>query len=156
MRRASASSARRSSRSGPATSSSWRARPRGGAELLVVVGGDGTLNEVVNGIAGSQAELALLPNGTGQDFGRTYAIPSRFDAAVDVALNGVARTVDLGRVHHRTWAGDDAVRWFANVGSVGMSAAVAQRANTMSKALGGRTTFFYALVRDFFSGRTPT
>ncbi len=67
-----------------------------------------------------------------------------------MALNGVARTVDLGRVHHRTWAGDDAVRWFANVGSVGMSAAVAQRANTMSKALGGRTTFFYALVRVFF------
>jgi diacylglycerol kinase (ATP) len=40
-------------------------------DLLVVVGGDGTLNEVVNGVAGSDAELAILPAGTGQDFGRT-------------------------------------------------------------------------------------
>jgi YegS/Rv2252/BmrU family lipid kinase len=116
----------------------------------VVVGGDGTLNEVVNGVAGTDAELALLPNGTGQDFGRTYGIPTGFDAAVAVARDGVARTVDAGRVRYRTWGGDDAVRWFANVGSVGMSAAVAQRANTMSKALGGRVTFFYALVRVFF------
>ena len=103
----------------------------------------------MNGVAGSDVELALLPNGTGQDFGRTYGIPTRFDDAVRVARDGRARTVDAGRVRHRTWAGEDAVRWFANVGSVGMSAAVAQRANTMSKALGGRATFFYALVRVF-------
>jgi len=52
-------------------------------------------------------------------------------------------------VRYRTWAGDDAERWFANVGSVGMSGAVAQRANGMSKALGGKATFFYALTRVF-------
>jgi diacylglycerol kinase family enzyme len=52
-------------------------------------------------------------------------------------------------VSYRTWQGTDAERWFANVGSVGMSGAVAQRANGMSKALGGRLTFFYALTRVF-------
>ncbi len=107
------------------------------------------MNEVVNGVAGSGAEIALLPNGTGQDFGRTYGIPSKFDEAVGVARDGASRVVDAGRVTYRTWAGDEAVRWFANVGSVGMSAAVARRANSMSKALGGRITFFYALVRVF-------
>jgi YegS/Rv2252/BmrU family lipid kinase len=116
--------------------------------LLVVVGGDGTLNEVVNGAAGSGAELAVLPAGTGQDFGRTYGIPTRFDDAVRVALTGEARTIDVGRVTH---AGGE--RLFANVGSVGMSGAVARRANGMSKALGGRTTFYYALVREFATWR---
>jgi diacylglycerol kinase (ATP) len=113
-------------------------------DLLVVVGGDGTLNEVVNGVAGSNAELAILPAGTGQDFGRTYGIPTRFDDAVRVALAGEPTTIDLGRA---TFAGGE--RYFANVGSVGMSGAVARRANSMSKALGGRATFYYALVREF-------
>ena len=122
----------------------------GGARLVVAVGGDGTLNEVVNGIAGRDVELATIPLGTGMDFVRTYAIPTRFEDAVRVALHGATRTIDAGRVSYRTWAGDDAERWFANVGSVGMSGAVAQRANGMSKALGGKATFFYALTRVFF------
>jgi diacylglycerol kinase (ATP) len=122
----------------------------------VAVGGDGTLNEVVNGIAERSAEhhdveLATLPLGTGMDFVRTYGIPKRFDEAVRVALHGDTRTIDAGRVEYRTWSGHDAVRWFVNVGSVGMSGAVAQRANGMSKALGGKATFFYALARTFIA-----
>jgi YegS/Rv2252/BmrU family lipid kinase len=116
---------------------------------VVAVGGDGTLNEVVNGIAGRDAELATIPLGTGMDFVRTYGIPTRFDDAVRTALEGATRTIDAGRVSYRTWAGDEAERMFANVGSVGMSGAVAQRANGMSKALGGKATFFYALTRVF-------
>jgi diacylglycerol kinase (ATP) len=122
----------------------------GGARLVVAAGGDGTLNEVVNGIAGRDVELATIPLGTGMDFVRTYGIPTKFDDAVRVALDGATRTIDAGRVHYRTWGGDEADRWFANVGSVGMSGAVAQRANGMSKALGGKATFFYALTRVFF------
>jgi YegS/Rv2252/BmrU family lipid kinase len=121
----------------------------GGAKLVIAVGGDGTLNEVVNGIAGRDVELATIPLGTGMDFGRTYGIPRKFDDAVRVALGGRTRTIDAGRVRYRTWDGEDAERWFANVGSVGMSGAVAQRANGMSKALGGKATFFYALTRVF-------
>ncbi|HWB23416.1 MAG TPA: diacylglycerol kinase family protein [Gaiellaceae bacterium] len=118
-------------------------------DLLVVVGGDGTLNEVVNGIAGSNAEIAVLPAGTGQDFGRTYGIPPAFDDAVRIALEGTPRTIDLGRVTYQGREGKEAERYFANVGSVGMSGVVAERANSMSKALGGKATFFYALVRVF-------
>jgi diacylglycerol kinase (ATP) len=113
------------------------------------VGGDGTLNEVVNGIAGRDVDLATIPLGTGMDFVRTYGIPTKFDDAVRVAAGRNTRTIDAGRVSYRTWDGDDAIRWFANVGSVGMSGAVAQRANGMSKALGGKLTFFYALTRVF-------
>jgi YegS/Rv2252/BmrU family lipid kinase len=115
----------------------------------VAVGGDGTLNEVANGVAGSGAELASIPLGTGMDFGRTHGIPTRFDDAVRVAAGGEVRTIDAGRVHYRTRGGEEAERWYANVGSVGMSGAVAERANGMSKVLGGRATFFYALTRVF-------
>lgn len=119
-----------------------------GDRVLVVVGGDGTVNEVVNGAVGTSAEIAVLPAGTGQDFCRTHGIPSRFDDAVRVALEGGTRTIDLGRVE---LAG--ASRYFANVGSAGMSGAVARRANGMSKRLGGRATFFYALTREFLAWR---
>ncbi|MFL5954375.1 MAG: diacylglycerol/lipid kinase family protein [Gaiellaceae bacterium] len=120
-----------------------------GATLVVAVGGDGTLNEVVNGIVQRDVDLATIPLGTGMDFVRTYSIPTKFEDAVRVALDAAPRTIDAGRVRYRTWAGAEAVRWFANVGSVGMSGAVAQRANAMSKALGGKLTFFYALTRVF-------
>jgi diacylglycerol kinase (ATP) len=124
----------------------------GGADLVVVVGGDGTLNEAVNGLVAARrpAELATIPLGTGMDFVRTYGIPTKFDDAVRVVLEGATRTIDLGRVTYRSWSGAEEVRHFDNVGSVGMSGAVAKRANGMSKVFGGRLTFFYALVRVFF------
>jgi YegS/Rv2252/BmrU family lipid kinase len=115
--------------------------------LLVVVGGDGTVNEVANGVAGTGTEVAVLPCGTGQDFGRTHGVPSRFDAAVRTALGGGTKAIDLGRVE---WE-DGTSRFFANVSSAGMSGAVARRANAMTKALGGRATFFYALTREFLA-----
>lgn len=118
-----------------------------GESLLVVIGGDGTVNEVVNGAVSSGAEIAVLPSGTGEDFGRTHGIPSDFDGAVRVALDGRTRTIDLGRVEPESGSS----RYFANVGSVGMSGAVARRANAMTKRFGGRATFFYALTREFLA-----
>jgi diacylglycerol kinase (ATP) len=105
----------------------------------------------VNGLvrSGGTAELATIPLGTGMDFVRTHQIPTSFDDAVRTAVHGAPRTIDVGRVSYRKWSGAEMERYFANVGSVGMSAAVAQRANGMSKALGGKATFFYALVRVF-------
>jgi YegS/Rv2252/BmrU family lipid kinase len=117
--------------------------------LLVVVGGDGTVNEVVNGVAGTDAEIAVLPSGTGEDFGRTHGIPDRFDDAVRTVLGGATRTIDVGRVECE----GGPARFFANVGSAGMSGSVARRANGMSKVLGGKATFFYALTREFLAWR---
>ena len=79
---------------------------RRGADLLVVVGGDGSVNEVVNGIAEAEdVELAVIPRGTGWDLVRTYGIPRELDDAIGIALNGGVREVDLGLVSYRTWAG---------------------------------------------------
>jgi diacylglycerol kinase (ATP) len=116
----------------------------------VVVGGDGSLNEVVNGVAGRpNVELAVIARGTGWDFARSLALPHKAGEAIAVALAGRARTIDLGRVTYRPWAGGEAQAWFANVASVGMSGAIAQRANDTSKALGGKASYVWATFTVF-------
>src|SRR5207253_8797594 len=87
----------------------------GKADLLVAVGGDGTVNEISNGIAGLDIELAVIPRGTGWDFVRTYRIPRRFDDAVKVALGGRTLEIDLGRAQYRGRDGAGRGSWFANV-----------------------------------------
>jgi diacylglycerol kinase (ATP) len=121
-----------------------------GASLLVAVGGDGTVNEVVQGLAGRDGiELAVIPRGTGWDFVRTYGIPRRFDDAVAVARDGTARAIDLGRASYRSWDGAEAESYFANIASAGMSGAIAKRANETSKALGGKVSYLWATVAVF-------
>jgi diacylglycerol kinase (ATP) len=111
-----------------------------GASLVVAVGGDGTVNEIVQGLAGRQGvELAVIPRGTGWDFVRTYGIPRRLEDAVAVAREGRARTIDLGRASYRSWAGGEAKSYFANIASAGMSGAIAKRANETSKASAARS-----------------
>ncbi|HXZ56152.1 MAG TPA: diacylglycerol kinase family protein [Gaiellaceae bacterium] len=121
----------------------------GRADLLVAVGGDGTVNEIANGIAGLDVELAVIPRGTGWDFVRTYGIPRRFDDAVKVALGGQTREVDLGRARYRAWDGGERESWFANIASAGMSGAVAKRTNESSKALGGKISYLWATLTVF-------
>jgi len=121
-----------------------------GARLIVVVGGDGSVNEVVNGIAGrADVELAVIARGTGRDFARSLAISSRIDRAVEVALHGSTRTIDLGRVTYRRGDGGEAQSWFANVASAGMSGAIARRANETTKALGGKISYAWATLAVF-------
>lgn len=127
------------------------ASAREGAERLVVVGGDGTVNEVANGIAGTEGvELAVIPRGTGWDFVRTYGIPRDLDGAVTVALEGDVREIDAGRVTFRSWSGEEAQAWFANVASAGISGAIAKRANESSKALGGKASYYWSTFAVFF------
>ena len=108
------------------------------------------MNEVANGIAGrTDVEVAIIPRGTGWDFVRTYGIPHKLEGAIDVALTGRSRTIDLGRVQYRAWDGSDAEAWFANVASAGMSGAIAQRANETTKALGGKISYLWATFAVF-------
>jgi diacylglycerol kinase (ATP) len=121
-----------------------------GAELLVAVGGDGTVNEVVNGLVseGSAAELAVLPRGTGVDFVRTFEIPTKLDDALHIALSGRSRAIDLGRATYRSWSGETASSHFANVASVGMSGAIAKRVNE-SKSRLAKASYFLATFSVF-------
>jgi diacylglycerol kinase (ATP) len=120
----------------------------------VVVGGDGSVNEVANGVAGRDGvEIAVIARGTGWDFVRTYGIPRAVPDAVAVAKDGHVREIDLGRVAYRTWAGAEAEAYFANIASAGMSGAIAQRANETTKALGGKASYLWATLAVFAGWR---
>ena len=129
-----------------------------GVRVVVAVGGDGTVHEVVNGLVGSEAassvELAVLPRGTGVDFVRTFGIPTDLDAAIGVAKDGASRLIDLGHARYVTSDGEDGEAYFANFAGAGMSGAIARRANTSSKALGGRLSFLWATVAVFSRWRS--
>ena len=73
---------------------------REGARLIVAAGGDGTINEVVNGLAGNfaQARLGILPLGTGNDLARTLALPTDVQEAFRLLTSGPVRTLDVIRV----------------------------------------------------------
>ena len=126
-----------------------------GAKRVVVVGGDGSVNEAVNGIAGAEdVELAIIPRGTGWDFVRGIGIPRRLDDAVATALRGEVRALDLGRATYRTWAGGEQQAYFANVASAGISGAIARRANDTSKALGGKVSYYWATLSVYVGWQT--
>jgi diacylglycerol kinase (ATP) len=129
----------------------------GGADLLVVVGGDGSVNEVANGLVALEQRppIAIVPRGTGWDFVRTFGVPRNVEQAARVALAGKEREVDLGLVTYRAWAGDELRAAFANVASVGMSGAIAARANETTKALGGKASYLWATFR-VFAAWSPT
>jgi YegS/Rv2252/BmrU family lipid kinase len=121
-----------------------------GASLVVAVGGDGTVNEVAQSLAGRErVDLAVIPRGTGGDFVRTYGIPRRLEDAVAVARDGQARAIDLGRASYRAWAGREEQSYFANIASAGMSGAIAKRTNETSKALGGKVSYLWATFTVF-------
>ncbi len=123
----------------------------GGARLIVVVGGDGSVYEVANGLVGvaDPPEIAVVPRGTGWDFVRTFGIPRGVEKATAIALEGETRTIDAGRVSYRAWDGSEATAVFANVGSAGMSGAIAKRANETTKALGGKASYLWATFAVF-------
>ena len=123
-----------------------------GARLVVAVGGDGTVYEAANGLLrdrSPEVELAVIPRGTGTDFVRTFGIPARVDGAIEVARSGRVRTVDAGRARYVAWDGSDAESYFSNFGGAGISGAIARRANSTSKAMGGRVSFIWATVAVF-------
>ena len=100
-----------------------RAALRRGCDMVVAAGGDGTLNEVINGIRENAAEacVGLLPLGTGNDFARTIGLPTDLDAAIEVLRAGHTRAVDLVRVT------SDEVRYFLNVSAGGFSGLVNEK-----------------------------
>jgi YegS/Rv2252/BmrU family lipid kinase len=105
---------------------------RGAAQkrkFIIACGGDGTVNEVANGIlqSGKDIELGVLPSGTGGDFRRTLGMPTSAREAARKLQTGETRTIDVGKVTFFDHAGEQTSRFFLNVSSFGLSAAVIER-----------------------------
>ncbi len=132
---------------------------RGGAERIVVAGGDGTASEVASGLLsaslGRAVELAFLPFGTGCDWARGLGIRGGLQPALDALTSGRVRDVDAGRVTLHDAAGRERQRHFLNVGSVGLAAVVVDDVAGRGKVFGGRLAFAAGFLRSL-RGRCPT
>ena len=118
---------------GEATSLAADAATRG-APLLFVCGGDGTINEAVNGLAGSETALAVIPAGTVNLWAREVGLLAKPEEAVRLAVDGVRRRIDLGRV------GD---RHFLLMAGFGLDATVAHGVSHRIKGRLGAAAYAY-------------
>lgn len=108
-----------------------------GATSIIIVGGDGTLNEVVNGImqCSEQAKnviLAVLPAGTGNDWSRTHRFPNNRNKIASMFLSGTIILHDIGRVDFKNH-GAQGSRYFINIAGLGFDAAVIERVHRARK-----------------------
>lgn len=112
-----------------------RAAIREGSELIVGVGGDGTINEIANGffdgktIINPNTVMGIVPSGTGCDFMRSLHIPSNLKKAMQVITQAPSPTIDVGRAKFQTHAGIHAERYFLNVADFGFGGEVLERMN---------------------------
>ncbi|HPC73270.1 MAG TPA: diacylglycerol kinase family lipid kinase [Syntrophales bacterium] len=123
-----------------------------GAGLIVCVGGDGTLNEVVNGFMQEDetvrrgTPLAYIPVGTGCDFARSVAIPRDAAGALDIITRGKTRLIDLGRLCYTDGLGREAVRYFDNAVSFGLGGTVVARVRNYARFCGPYTAYFFSIL----------
>lgn len=112
-----------------------RAALKEGNELIVGVGGDGTMNEIANGfyenreMVNPEAALGIVPSGSGCDFRRSLNIPSGLKNSLQVISEGPSTRIDIGRVTYRSFSGKEEERLFLNVADFGFGGEVAKTFN---------------------------
>jgi diacylglycerol kinase (ATP) len=111
------------------------------ADVVIAVGGDGTVHEVANGIlkSGSQAALGVVPVGTGSDFARALRLPRDPLAAARALVTAERRRIDVGEVNGRC---------FLTISGVGFDGEVAQQVNTWPKIFGGTLMYVLGILKN--------
>jgi len=113
------------------------------SECLVVVGGDGTVNEAVNGLLGKEVPLAVLPVGSGNDFARALGLPFNYRKAYEVLCKKAVKRIDVGLVNGR---------YYPNALGLGFDADVVVESNKICR-LRGILIYLYAVVKNIFKYR---
>lgn len=125
-------------------------------DKIVAVGGDGTLNEVVNGvfkqtrISPDKVKVGLITIGTGNDWGRMYEMPKSYQKQIKILLKQHTILQDVGRVSylHDTLSNH---RYFVNIAGMGFDALVAKKTNLLKiRGSGGPLSYLYSLVTGLF------
>ena len=110
--------------------------------LVIAAGGDGTFNEVINGIAGSEIPMAILPLGTTNVLAKELGIPETVKSSMDVAIKGVRRVVSLGKITLQK--GSPKVRYFCTMLGIGFDAKTVFELNKTFKNISGKGAHIYS------------
>lgn len=130
-----------------------------GTQVVVSVGGDGTHNEVVSGLARNHeisVEVGFLTVGTGGDLRRTLGLPRDPVSQLQAILEERVTRLDLGALTFTNFSGETQERFFVNIASMGVSGAVDLLVNRSSKRLGGLLSFLGASLRTILTYRART
>lgn len=129
-----------------------------GIDSIVVVGGDGTLNEVVNGLINEDGSviapnlsIGLLSTGRGCDFGKSLLVPNDIRKGVDALVLPDIQNIDLGRATFKDDFGRQRTRYFLNVSSVGLAANVVKDINVLPPYWPASLKYFVAGARRFLT-----
>jgi len=131
-----------------------------GFRNLIVAGGDGTLNEAVNGIftqtvcSPEEITIGMIPVGTGNDWIKTFGIPNEYNAAIQIIKNGDSMRQDVGRI---SFTENDLAKtcYFANMAGFGFDAMVAEKTNRLkNKGRTGISLYLQALGSSFWNYQT--
>ena len=126
---------------------------RQGAATLIAVGGDGTVNEVVNGILRQsaaiikQTKLAIILRGTGGDFAKSWKKPPSVPELARAIKHGTSHPCDAVNMRVNPPAGAPRERYYINVADIGLGGLVVDIVNNSPKYLGGPLSFFLAGLR---------
>ncbi len=128
-----------------------------GCRNIITIGGDGTLNEVVNGIFTADTcpttdiSLALIPVGTGNDWGRMFGIPLDYEKAVRVIKDGKLMLHDIGLITYFDGT-EKKIRYFINIAGLGFESVVVKRTNYQKeRGRSGKAIYFYNLLMSLLS-----
>jgi diacylglycerol kinase (ATP) len=125
---------------GPGEATQFAARAaRNGSSDIIVAGGDGTINEVIQGLAGTKARLAIIPRGTGNVLARELGLPLDDAQAIAVAAKGKSRKIYLGLAIDET---TNESRHFVLMAGIGLDASVVRRVQPSLKKRIGRGAFW--------------
>jgi YegS/Rv2252/BmrU family lipid kinase len=122
-----------------------------GHSEIIAVGGDGTINEAINGFFDTEgsvapdAVLAFVTNGTGGDFRKTFGIGDGHTAAIERLRDAPVRSIDVCRISCVSLTGEPVVRHFVNIGSFGLSGMIVNSVNRarFAKLFGGTFAFAF-------------
>ena len=132
-------------------------------EVIVAVGGDGTLNEVVNGCMAAAGDdvsarlpvLGVVASGTANDFIRSTPLSGTVEEVIGLAARKSCKSIDLGRVDYRDIQGVELTRYFINVADMGIGASVARRVNAGKRRFGANLAYLRAILSAFMQYRKP-
>jgi YegS/Rv2252/BmrU family lipid kinase len=131
----------------------------GGYRKIISIGGDGTLNEIINGIftqdhcPASEIILGLIPVGTGNDWGRMFGIPLIYEGAVQVIKEYKIMLHDIGVISYYTGE-EKQKRYFINIAGLGFESIVVKKTNKQKdKGMSNKAIYFYNLLSSLLQYR---
>ena len=129
-------------RSSPEATDNARCAVAGGSDTVFACGGDGTIHDVIQGLAGTPIALAILPFGTANALAHDLGIPLRPIVAAQAAVDGRVRRIPLGRIEYEDFDGKAAARYFTVAAGIGVDAHLFYKLTAELKNRSGMTAYY--------------